>query len=116
MSVNAMGMYTVDPSAAERKSLCILILWAVFTNKPKLAKLLWQHSEQPIHVALIVSMIYEKLQDYVNDTNVKQELHNLSREFSEMATGVLDASYRDSSFNEAYDMAKKLRIGLQNSC
>ncbi|GFQ90467.1 protein ced-11, partial [Trichonephila clavata] len=103
ISVNAMGMYTQDPSAAERKSLCILILWAVFTNKPKLAKLLWQHSEQPIHVALIVSMIYEKLQDYVNDTNVKQELLTLSREFSEMATGVLDASYMDSSCR-AYDV------------
>ncbi|CAL1261896.1 unnamed protein product [Larinioides sclopetarius] len=103
MSVNAMGMYTVDPSAAERKSLCILILWAVFTNKPKLAKLLWQHSDQPIHVALIVSMIYEKLQDYVNDSNVKQELYTLSREFSEMATSVLDASYRDSSCR-AYDV------------
>ncbi|KAF8770629.1 Transient receptor potential cation channel like protein [Argiope bruennichi] len=103
MSVNAMGMYTIDPSAAERKSLCILILWAVFTNKPKLAKLLWQHSDQPIHVALIVSMIYEKLQDYVNDTNVKQELYTLSREFSEMATSVLDASYQDSSCR-AYDV------------
>ncbi|GIX69306.1 protein ced-11 [Caerostris extrusa] len=103
MSVNAMGMYTSDPSSAERKSLCILILWAVFTNKSKLAKILWQHSDQPIHVALIVSMIYERLEDYVNDTNAKQELHTLGREFSEMATSVLDASYRDSSCR-AYDV------------
>lgn len=79
MSVNAMGMYTVDPSAAERKSLGILILWAVFTNRSKLAKILWCHSDQPIHVALIVSMIYEHLQNYAHDTNVKQELQSLSR-------------------------------------
>ncbi|KAG8179377.1 hypothetical protein JTE90_012073 [Oedothorax gibbosus] len=103
MSVNAMGMYLSDPSSAERKALCILIMWAVFTNKPKIAKVLWQHSDQPIHIALIVSMIYEKLQDYVNDANLKQDLQVLSREFSEMATSILDASYSDSSCR-AYDV------------
>lgn len=79
MSVNAMGMYIVDPASAERKSLTILTLWAVFANRSKLAKILWTHSEQPIHIALIVSMIYEHLQDYVHDTNLKQELQTLSR-------------------------------------
>lgn len=103
MSVNAMGMYIADPSAAERKSLSILILWAVFANRPKLAKILWCHSDQPIHIALIVSMIYEHLQDYAHDTNLKQELQTLSREFAEMAAGVLDASYKDSSCR-AYDV------------
>ncbi|XP_035207047.1 transient receptor potential cation channel subfamily M member-like 2 isoform X2 [Stegodyphus dumicola] len=103
MSVNAMGMYTSDPSSAERKSLSILILWAVFTNRSKLAKILWRHSEQPIHIALIVSMIYEHLEGYVTDSNLRQELQSLSREFSEMAAGVLDASYQESSCR-AYDV------------
>ncbi|XP_042900024.1 transient receptor potential cation channel subfamily M member-like 2 isoform X2 [Parasteatoda tepidariorum] len=102
MSVNAMGLYVSDPTSAERKSLSILMLWAVFTNRSKLAKVLWRHSDQPIHIALIISMIYENLEAYV-DSNLRQEIHSLSREFSEMATGILDASYKDSSCR-AYDV------------
>lgn len=79
-----MGMYMSDHSAAERKSLSILIFWAVFSNRSKLAKLLWSHSEQPIHIALIVSMVYENLQDYAHDTNVKQDLQTLSRQVFEL--------------------------------
>nr|UPO70949.1 sTRP4 [Mesobuthus martensii] len=97
LSLNAMGMYPLDPSAAERKALSILTMWAVLTNRVKLAKLLWKHSDQPIHLALIISMTYNRLLLYVEEANTKSEIEGLSKEFAEMATGVLDVSYKEKT-------------------
>lgn len=103
LSLNAMGMYASDPAAAERKALTILIMWSVFTNRPKLCKLLWKHSDQPVHVALVVSMIYDQLSSYVHEMGMKSEMMNLSKQFADMATAVLDASFNDASCR-AYDI------------
>ncbi|XP_023240584.1 protein ced-11-like, partial [Centruroides sculpturatus] len=103
LSLNGMGMYASDPTSAERKALTILIMWAVFTNRPKLCKLLWRHSDQPVHVALIVSMIYERLSSYVHEMGMKSEMMERSQQFADMATAVLDASYNDASCR-AYDI------------
>uniref|UniRef100_A0A1W7RAU8 Protein ced-11 n=1 Tax=Hadrurus spadix TaxID=141984 RepID=A0A1W7RAU8_9SCOR len=97
LSLNAMGMYPLDPASAERKALSILIMWAVLTKRTKLAKLLWKNSDQPIHLALIISMVYNRLVIYISETITRTEMEDLSKEFAEMATGVLDASYKEAT-------------------
>ncbi|XP_015781855.1 protein ced-11 isoform X2 [Tetranychus urticae] len=94
---NVMSMYVYNAASAERKALAILTLWAIFSSRHKLAKTLWKHSDQPIHLALVASMVYSRLSSYVGDTNVKTDLKNYSRIFAEMATGVLDDCYNDAT-------------------
>ena len=38
-----------------------LVLWAALTSRYKLAKLLWKRTEEPMAVALVVSMILHRL-------------------------------------------------------
>ncbi|KAF8787695.1 Transient receptor potential cation channel like protein [Argiope bruennichi] len=103
LSLNAMGMYTSDPSAAERKAKVLLTFWAIFTNRIVLAKTLWKHADQPIHLALVLSMMIERLSLYVNDTSLKAEMEESSGEFADIATSMLDACYLDTP-DRAFDV------------
>ncbi|KAH9369533.1 hypothetical protein HPB48_019676 [Haemaphysalis longicornis] len=98
-----MGMYVQDAAAAERKALVILSLWAALTNRRKTAEVLWKNSDQPVHLALLISMTYEKLTTYVTEGTTKQELLVTSRQFAAMATGVFNLCYLDSTCR-AYDI------------
>lgn len=90
---NVMSMYVHNQASAERKALTILCLWAVFANRSKLVKALWKHSDQPIHLALIISMAFERLSWHVGDSSLKNDLKNQSKLFADMAIGVLDLCY-----------------------
>ncbi|UYV68963.1 TRPM [Cordylochernes scorpioides] len=103
LSLNTLGLYPVDASAAERRALATLALWAVLTHKPKLAMILWKHSDQPIQLALILSMVYDRLCAYVADMGLRHELTELSIQFAKMAAGVLDASHQEATCR-AYDV------------
>ncbi|KFM66521.1 Transient receptor hypothetical cation channel subfamily M member 3, partial [Stegodyphus mimosarum] len=98
-----MGMYTSDPTTAERKAKVLLTFWATFTNRIILAKTLWKHADQPIHLALVLSMMIERLSFYVNETSLKAEVEESSREFAEIATSMLDACYEDDP-DRAFDV------------
>lgn len=74
-----MGMYVTEPSAAERKARVLLTFWAVLTNRHPLAKTLWKHADQPIHLALVLSMMIERLSMFVNDTSLKAEMEESSK-------------------------------------
>ncbi|OQR67438.1 transient receptor potential cation channel subfamily M member 1-like [Tropilaelaps mercedesae] len=104
LSMAAAGMCTGDETQAERKALVILALWAVFTHRRKLTKILWKHSEQPIHLALIISTTYARLADYARDAATRAELEDSSKEFSEIATGILDLSWESDAGCRAYDI------------
>ncbi|CAG2103874.1 unnamed protein product [Medioppia subpectinata] len=107
LALNVMGMYATttaapDPAAdmasAERKALFILTMWAVFGNRQKLAKVLWKHCDQPIHLGLIVSMMLERLSWFVGEQNLKTELKDPSKLFADYAIGALDLCFsRDES-------------------
>lgn len=43
---NVLSMYVHDAASAERKALSILTLWALFSNRQKLVRTLWRHSDQ----------------------------------------------------------------------
>ncbi|KAM7305890.1 transient receptor potential cation channel subfamily M member 3-like [Ixodes scapularis] len=104
LSMNtALGMYIQDAASAERKALVMLSLWAAFSNRRKTAEVLWRNCDQPVHLALLISMTYEKLTLYVYEGTIKQELLDTSRQFAALATGVLDLCYRDSTCR-AYDI------------
>nr|XP_050041184.2 transient receptor potential cation channel subfamily M member-like 2 [Dermacentor andersoni] len=100
---SAVGTYVKDAASAERKALVILSLWAVFTNRRKTAEVLWKNCDQPIHLALLVSMTYEKLTAYVSEGTIKQELLDTSKQFAAMASGVLNLCYLESRCR-AYDI------------
>lgn len=74
-----MGMYNIDPSTAERKAKVLLTFWATFTNRIILAKTLWKHADQPIHLALVLSMMIERLSVYANETTLKLEMEESSK-------------------------------------
>ncbi|CAN8019239.1 unnamed protein product [Ixodes persulcatus] len=99
----ALGIYTRGPSAAERRALVLLSLWACCSRRPQLGRLLWQACDQPIQLALLVSMAYQRLAHYAHQGNTRQELLDTSQEFSAMATGVLDRSYGAATCR-AYDV------------
>ncbi|RWS12646.1 protein ced-11-like protein [Dinothrombium tinctorium] len=100
---NVLSMYVHDASSAERKALAILTMWAIFGNKQKLVRTLWKHSDQPIHLALVISMIYERLSWYATETNVKMDLKEQSKKYGAYATGVLDECY-SRAINRAFDV------------
>ncbi|XP_076316396.1 transient receptor potential cation channel subfamily M member-like 2 isoform X3 [Tachypleus tridentatus] len=103
LSLNAMGMYVTDHAGAERRALTILTMWAVCTNKSKLTEILWRHSDQPIHLGLVVSMMFERLESYVSESGLKTEMIRLQKEFADKATRVLDVSYKEATCR-AYDV------------
>lgn len=94
---NVMSMYVHNQASAERKALVILCLWAVFANRSKLVKTLWKHSDQPIHLALIISMAFERLSWHVGDSSLKNDLKVQSKLFADMAIGVLDLCYSEAT-------------------
>nr|XP_042901467.1 transient receptor potential cation channel subfamily M member 2 [Parasteatoda tepidariorum] len=103
LSLNAMGMYSSDPNAAERKAKVLLSFWAVFINRVVLAKTLWKHADQPIHLALVLSMMTERLSVFVNDASLRVEMEENSNEFADIATALLDACYIDTP-DRAFDV------------
>jgi len=94
---NVMSMYIRDSGSAERQALAILTMWAAFGNRQKLAKVLWKHSDQPIQLGLIISLINKRLSVYAGETNICDELNKKSKEFVDMAVGVLDECYEISA-------------------
>lgn len=95
MYLNIMGMYSVDADSAERKALALLTMWAVFNRRFKLAEILWKHSDQPIHLGLIISMMFERIALFVSEQNIKDELQARSKIFSNFSIKVLDFCYRN---------------------
>lgn len=51
-----------------------LVYWAVLTNRPKLAKILWKKTDDPIALALIVSMILHKLSGHCRDQDLRNTI------------------------------------------
>lgn len=94
---SVLSMYVRDQASAERKALAILTMWAMFSNRQKLVRALWKHSDEPIHLALVLSMAYDRLSWYVGETNLKNELKEQSKIFADMAIGVLDDCYSEAT-------------------
>ncbi|XP_071134130.1 transient receptor potential cation channel subfamily M member-like 2 [Mytilus edulis] len=103
LSMNSAELYVLDPAVAERKAVNCLIVWAVLLSRPKLAKVLWYRCDEPIPVALICSNIYRELSKCPMERSQRNDMEERAKEFGNMALGVLDISYRDTSA-QAYSM------------
>ena len=101
--MNIIGMYDVDMESSERKALATLAMWAVFNKRFKLAQVFWKHSDQPIHLGLILSMMADRMVWFVAEQNLKDDLNNYAKIFAQCATGVLDSCYRQDE-KRAFDL------------
>lgn len=63
----------------ERRAQNALIIWAVVMNRPKLARVLWIRADFPIHLAILISMFYEKLASSAYEKHIVKDLEDLSR-------------------------------------
>ncbi|GAB6027917.1 hypothetical protein CHUAL_002132 [Chamberlinius hualienensis] len=123
----------VDEGLLERRALYALIMFAVLMNRPKLAKVLWKRAPYPIHLGILISILYKRLADALPEYPLHFELKNLSREFAKMSIRVLDISYNaqhcraidilskevsDYDYKTAVEMAAtaRLRHFLAHSC
>ncbi|GIY18435.1 transient receptor potential cation channel subfamily M member 2 [Caerostris extrusa] len=68
---------------AKRKSLTVLIIWALVSNRGKLAVYLWRHVDQPV-------------------ISKGKKIVKLCEQFADMAVGVFDLCYNDMP-SKAYD-------------
>ena len=104
---NSRGIYDErTPQEAERKAMAVLAMWAILSYRVELVKTIWRHCEQPIHVALSCSIILKKLQTYVTDLSVINEMEKHSKNFSEMAASVMTLCY-ESVPCRAIDLLKE---------
>lgn len=71
-------------------------MWAVMQNRYDLVKVLWKYSDHPIHLALIISVLFKRLSLHVYDTNLKLELEQRSQQFATYAYDVLDRCYNEN--------------------
>ncbi|KAK7097580.1 hypothetical protein V1264_004533 [Littorina saxatilis] len=110
LSMNSLGSYVTDKDVAERRATNTLVLWAALTNRYKLAKLLWKQTEDPMAIALIVSMILHSLAtDWCKkDLDMRQRVKETAAEFGKMAVSLLSLSYKDASVYTFAALSKRL--------
>lgn len=64
-------------------------------NRHELAKVLWKHCSEPIALALICSMMYEKLAPYCHEPYQQSSIEKQAKEFSEYAVAMLDKAFNE---------------------
>ncbi|XP_071041740.1 transient receptor potential cation channel subfamily M member-like 2 isoform X2 [Parasteatoda tepidariorum] len=106
MNECARGIYNTHYSKtaeeAERKSLIVLIIWCLVSNRGKLAIHLWKHIDQPVMMALVCCVILDRLHVYIRDSKQQEEFKALNEQFAKMALNVFDLVYNDMP-SKAYD-------------
>ncbi|XP_076468214.1 transient receptor potential cation channel subfamily M member-like 2 [Babylonia areolata] len=110
LSMNSLGSYITDKDVAERRATNTLVLWAALTSRYKLAKLLWKHTEDPMAIALIVSMILHRLGTYwcKKDQDMRNRVKQAAAEFGKLAVTMLRLSFEESSMFTFTALSKQL--------
>jgi hypothetical protein len=75
-----------------------LLIWAIVSSRHGLARVIWKHTEYPIHSALLCSFICQKLSELTTSRNDDYTEH--IRYFEMQAVAVLD------QFDD-FELAKK---------
>lgn len=83
---------------AERKSLEQLVFWCLFDNRRELVRTFWQHSDQPIQLAIVIAIAYDRLSWYVIEETLINRLKEESNLFVSFAFELLDIVYKDSPY------------------
>ncbi|CAL1279991.1 unnamed protein product, partial [Larinioides sclopetarius] len=91
-----------------------LLLWAVLTNRQKMALFMWQNGEEAIVKALVACKLYKAMaQEAAQDdmeADVCEEMRNNAREFENLALDLLDYCYR----SDVHITLQLLTYELQN--
>ena len=82
----------------ERKCLELLVFWALFDYQRELVHILWKHSDQPIHLAIVIALSYQHLSWYVTEETLSNRLKEESHLFVSFACELLDVIYKDSAY------------------
>ncbi|XP_014670278.1 PREDICTED: transient receptor potential cation channel subfamily M member 3-like [Priapulus caudatus] len=98
LSMNVSGVETLEQSAdsAEMKARTVLIMWAVLFNRPKLAKVLWKRSEEPLVLALVLHRMYNMYAKFYVEPHLVSEMKAIAAGFQDLAVGILDISWIES--------------------
>lgn len=108
ISMNFSGQFVCDKTTAERKALNTLIYWSVLTFNPGITRVLWKKSDQPMVMALVISMIWHNLATrWSRDLDTKRQLKEVAIEFGKQAVRLLDLSYSDSCLNTIASLDEK---------
>eukprot|EP00105_Crassostrea_gigas_P035510 XP_019919658.1 PREDICTED: transient receptor potential cation channel subfamily M member 1 [Crassostrea gigas] len=108
ISMNFSGQFVCDKVTAERKALNALIYWSVLTFNPGVTRVLWKKSDQPMVMALVISMIWHNLAiKWSRDLDTKRQLKQAAIEFGKQAVKLLDLSYSDSCLNTIASLDEK---------
>ncbi|XP_061181423.1 transient receptor potential cation channel subfamily M member 1-like [Saccostrea echinata] len=110
LSMNSTGQFVCDKLTAERKALNALIYWSVLTFNPSLTRALWKRSDQPMVMALVISMIWHTLaiKWCSRDLDIKRQLKDSAIEFGKQAVKLLNLSYQDSCLTAIASLDEKL--------
>ncbi|KAK7479220.1 hypothetical protein BaRGS_00029564, partial [Batillaria attramentaria] len=109
LSMNSLGSYVTDRAVAERRAINTLVFWAVLTNRQELAKVLWKRTEDPMAMALIVSMLLHNLgSKWCRDIDMKTRTCETAVEFGKLAVSMLRLSYKESSAFAFAALSKQL--------
>nr|XP_022342149.1 transient receptor potential cation channel subfamily M member 1-like isoform X1 [Crassostrea virginica] len=108
LSMNFAGDFVCDKATAETKALNTLIYWSAVTFNPEITKVLWRRSEQPMVMALVISMIWHNLAiNWCRDLDTKRQLKDSATEFGKQAVRLLDLSYKDSCLTAIASLDEK---------
>ena len=91
------GNYERTEKEAERKSLALIVFWALFDFRQNLVRILWRHSDQPIHLALVIAIAYERLSWFATEESLRKRLKEESKQFISFASDLLDIIYKESA-------------------
>ncbi|KAL1522794.1 hypothetical protein AB1Y20_017766 [Prymnesium parvum] len=78
-----------------RPGVLELLLWAVLAGRDRLAKVLWQHTEEPIRYALLVSQLYAHMATKEKTQSGQREKLIRSAEFEEWSVAMLTSCRED---------------------
>lgn len=62
------------------------MLWAVLTRRHEMAKLFWQHGEEPLAKALAAIRLYKCMSRDVAHDYIEMEVSNQLREYAQVYT------------------------------
>ncbi|XP_055337468.1 transient receptor potential cation channel subfamily M member 3-like isoform X2 [Paramacrobiotus metropolitanus] len=96
LSTNSCGIYSTEPSVAERKALNALIVWSILMGRQELTRVFWKYVEDPIPMAIFVSAMWHGLASFCREPELENQVRTWGRDFGVMGMGVLGMAYKES--------------------
>ena len=74
LSTNSCGIYSTEPSVAERKALNVLIVWSILMGRHQLTQVIWKYVEDPITTAIFVSAMWNGLSRFCQEPEQENQV------------------------------------------